>query len=925
MKEQQDNINTSRRVFLKQSSLLTVALLASRFPVWAKSIFSAHQPIHNIPEQKDIDPVWLSEIAKRGEPVKYLKTRNELSYIGMPVGGLHAGTVYLSGDGRLWLWQIYNETIEDSYEGVDPKTINWNDGTTVRQIRSRDGASYVEPVRSQNRRILEQGFAIRIKQDGKTIIKELNEESWEQVSFQSTYPMGTIVYHSPDVPVKVTLIAYSPFIPLDADRSSLPVTILRIYVENTSPKPLSVDVLGWMENGVNKLSLAQKINASETPNAGSQNGVTELVNHAHNHLNHDYIYFDCQSDNQAIQQATDAGSMYLMLHSSPGKVNTDCSPWPVTAMTFDEQNTDISKKSPPNKAIASIASSFLLNPNEQQQSDFSIGWHFNNPHPRLKELVEDAKQGYWYGHKFDHAKDLALYVSENFDTLTSLTEKWVETWQESTLPYWFLDRTILNIGTLATANTYRFASGRFWGWEGIGACAGTCTHVWQYAHAVGRIFPELERDLRERVDLGIAMEKDGGIIFRAENENRPAIDGQAGVILRCYREHQMSSSTDFLTRNWPQIKKAVKFIMAQDKNGDGMTDTPMENTLDAIWEGEIAWIVGLCIAAVRAAQEMATEMADTAFMRSCQDYVQKGKKNMEQHLFNGEYFIHRADSAQGRSKLGSYNTCHIDQVYGQSWALQVGLPRVLDKEKTISALKSLWKYNFTMDVGPYIKTHLGGRPYVLAGEGGMVMNTNPQNEENPYGDNVTWQMGYFHECMSGFEHQVAAHMMAEGMVEESLVLTRAIHDRYHAAKRNPYNEIECSDHYARAMASYGTFLSACGFEYHGPKGYMAFAPKMQPEDFKAAFTAAQGWGSYSQKLDKRGQNHIINVAHGNLMLRALKIQKLSGKPLKEITAYLNDSTIALDYKPCENNHIEIRFQDLLKLDAHSDLRIALKT
>src|SRR5690606_16519032 len=150
--------------------------------------------------------------------------------------------------------------------------------------------------------------------------------------------------------------------------------------------------------------------------------------------------------NQAIQQATDAGSMYLMLHSSPGKVNTDCSPWPVTAMTFDEQNTDISKKSPPNKAIASIASSFLLNPNEQQQSDFSIGWHFNNPHPRLKELVEDAKQGYWYGHKFDHAKDLALYVSENFDTLTSLTEKWVETWQESTLPYWFLDRTILNIG-----------------------------------------------------------------------------------------------------------------------------------------------------------------------------------------------------------------------------------------------------------------------------------------------------------------------------------------------------------------------------------------------------------------------------------------------------------------------------------------------
>ena len=78
-------------------------------------------------------------------------------------------------------------------------------------------------------------------------------------------------------------------------------------------------------------------------------------------------------------------------------------------------------------------------------------------------------------------------------------------------------------------------------------------------------------------------------------------------------------------------------------------------------------------------------------------------------------------------------------------------------------------------------------------------------------------IGYFSECMSGFEHQVASHMMAEGMVEESLVLTKSIHDRYHAFKRNPFNEIECSDHYGRAMASYGTFISACGFTYHGPK------------------------------------------------------------------------------------------------------------
>ena len=46
------------------------------------------------------------------------------------------------------------------------------------------------------------------------------------------------------------------------------------------------------------------------------------------------------------------------------------------------------------------------------------------------------------------------------------------------------------------------------------------------------------------------------------------------------------------------------------------------------------------------------------------------------------------------------------------------------------------------------------------------------------------------------------------------------------------------------MASYGVFLAACGYEYHGPKGHLAFAPRLTPEDFRAAFTAAEGWGRF---------------------------------------------------------------------------------
>ncbi|MEW6742394.1 MAG: hypothetical protein AB1486_06515 [Planctomycetota bacterium] len=133
-----------------------------------------------------------------------------------------------------------------------------------------------------------------------------------------------------------------------------------------------------------------------------------------------------------------------------------------------------------------------------------------------------------------------------------------------------------------------------------------------------------------------------------------------------------------------------------------------------------------------------------------------------------------------------------------------------------------------------------------------------------------------------YANEVASHMLWEGLVLEGLAVTRAIHDRYAARKRNPYNEIECSDHYARAMASYGVFIAACGYEYHGPRCRLAFAPRLSPEDFRAAFTAAEGWGSFSQRRDAGGQHEVIEMRHGRLRVRALGFELPAGVALGEV-------------------------------------------
>jgi hypothetical protein len=119
-------------------------------------------------------------------------------------------------------------------------------------------------------------------------------------------------------------------------------------------------------------------------------------------------------------------------------------------------------------------------------------------------------------------------------------------------------------------------------------------------------------------------------------------------------------------------------------------------------------------------------------------------------------------------------------------------------------------------------------------------------------------------------------MVWEGLVNEGLSICRGVHERYHPTKRNPYNEVECSDHYSRAMASWGVFTALSGFEYHGPAGKIGFAPKLNPHDFKSAFTAAEGWGTYSQKVDGNKMTAMLKLAWGNLSLSEIALEVVAG-------------------------------------------------
>ena len=252
---------------------------------------------------------------------------------------------------------------------------------------------------------------------------------------------------------------------------------------------------------------------------------------------------------------------------------------------------------------------------------------------------------------------------------------------------------------------------------------------------------------------------------------------------------------------------------------------------------------------------MARDIGDKAFADRCRGIFEAGRKATLERLFNGEYFIQKVDlAAHPKHQYG--NGCLSDQLFGQGWAHQVALGYLYPKPAVDKALGAVWKYNWAPDVGPQNDAYKPDRWFASPGEAGLFTCTWPA------GDRIAEPVLYKNEVWTGIEYQVAGHMIWEGMITEALAICRGVHERYHPAKHNPWNEIECGDHYARAMASHGVFLGLCGFEYHGPKAHLGFAPRLAPKDFRAAFTSAEGWGTLVQKRDGKRQTNRVEVKMG---------------------------------------------------------------
>ena len=688
---------------------------------------------------------------------------------------------------------------------------------------------------------------------------------FDKASFLARFPFGTVTLDDKEVPLKVKVTGWSPFIPGDPDNASLPAGALEYSFHNNSAE--TVDAV-FSYNAKNFMAIGGEGNTILPIRNGfilHQEGTEENPENLGS--------FACFVDdnNALVDHCWFKGGWWDSLTLAWKNIQE--------ARLLD--NPPVEGSCPG----ASLFVPFTLKPGQEKTVRLMFTWYVPKTDMRLGRDAPDApacEDGDccpcphyvpWYAGRFKDVKEVSRYWRRDYDELRRKTSLFTDSFYDSTLPAEVIEAVAANLTILKSPTVLRQTDGRLWCFEGCsderGCCHGSCTHVWNYAQAIPHLFPSLERTLRE-TEFNASQDERGHQTFRTALPIRPtthdyhaASDGQLGGIIKVYREWRISGDTLWLKELWPKVKVSLHYcINTWDPRGKGVLEEPHHNTYDIEYWGPDGHCSSFYLGALAAAIEMGTALDDD--VSRYRDLLANGKKFLETELFNGEYFFQKIQTeglnAEFRPLDSSHNGpgyshivkalntqgpkyqygtgCLSDGVLGFWMAHMAGLGEIADADKVRSHLGAVHKYNLKHDLSDHANPQ---RPaFALGGDGGLLLCTWPR------GGQLSIPFVYSDEVWTGIEYQVASHLMLEGMVQEGLEIVRVCRDRYDGRIRNPFNEYECGHWYARALSSYGLLQGLTGLRYDAVDRKLYIDSKIG-DNFRCFFSTETGFGNVGLK------------------------------------------------------------------------------
>ena len=730
---------------------------------------------------------------------------------------------------------------------------------------------------------------------------------FKSAKFTTTFPFGTVDLQDDDIPLKVKIIGWSPFIPTDEANSSLPVGCLEYSFENNGKQTIN-GVFSF--NSKNFLASSQEAKNCINPILNgfilTQEGTKEKP-----YLESSFAVFT-DDDNTKVDHCWFRGGW-----------------WDPITMAWNNIEKGILRETPPVEKDAPGASLFVpfsLSPGSKKTIRLMMAWYTPLTTLHIGEVMRNEKKNCnpasgcctgtadlgvesgkknttadykpWYSSKFDNIRDVADYWRKNYSDLYKKTNLFKTSFYRSTLPPEVMEAVAANLTIIKSTTVLRQYDGRLWSWEGCGddagCCSGSCTHVWNYAQAMPHLFPSLERSLRN-TEFCENQNNAGHQVFRANLPISPAkhdfyaaADGQLGGIMKVHRDWRISGDSEWMSRIFPMVKVSMDYcITTWDPKNKGIVEEPHHNTYDIEFWGPDGMCTSFYLGALKAITEMGTFLKKD--VSKYEDLYKKGRKYIETELYNGEYFIQKIEykelnapnPAKAKSFGGEYSPeaiallekegpkyqygigCLSDGVLGGWIGHMCGMDDFIDPEKITHHLLAVHKYNLKKNLSEHANPQ---RPnYALGNEGGLLLCTWPK------GGKLSLPFVYSDEVWTGIEYQVASHLMLMGKVEEGLEIVRVCRDRYDGRVRNPFNEYECGHWYARAMSSYGMIQGLTGVRYDAVDKILFIDSKIG--DFTSFISTATGFGNVSLK----GGKPALNTVYGNIYVNKIMV---SGKEMK---------------------------------------------
>src|SRR6202453_291710 len=655
------------------------------------------------------DLTAVAETSTRETPeVSYPRrfTGRQLKMIAFPLGGVAAGSLSLGGRGQLRDWEIFNRP----NKGFSPPyalPAIWIQAGNSKPIARVLEARILPPYEGQ---------------DGLGSNNSPGLSRIQGATFTGEYPLANIKFEDQSLPVQVELEAFSPFIPHDADDSGLPVAILRYRVHNPGHATAKVGVAFSIDNPVKPeprvggaARSVQDSRLNEYRKSGELEGL--LMSNpsvpAGDPLQGSFALAALTSDHAAIS--------YWRGWPQGRWWNSPMLFWDVFSRDGQLQNEPELRN-----AVGAVCQQSSIPPGGSANFTFLLSWNFPNRTPDWCGWTAPPGEGNtiignYYATRFKDAWEVAQYTATNLEKLESRTRTFSNVFGASTLPSVVKEASSANLSTLASTTCFRTADGEFHAFEGvddhIGCCFGNCTHVWNYETATAHLFPSLARSLRKAA-FGYSMDEAGAMHFRQllpdgkARSGFAAADGQMGQIIHAYMDWQLSGDNEWLATMWPRIKKGLEFAWVPggwDANRDGVLEGVQHNTYDVEFYGPNPMCGIYYLGALRAGEEMARAVGDTASANEYRRLFRQGSAWIDGNLFNGSFYIQqirgfpadqiapnlRSDMGAGDTEHPEYQVgggCLIDQLVGQYLAQVAGLGSLVTQEHVQSTLQSIYKY-----------------------------------------------------------------------------------------------------------------------------------------------------------------------------------------------------------------------------------------